>query len=188
MTSAKPGIRRLRDKNVGSPFFILEPTSLKDINLNRTVKAPPLGNSPEPRPAGTTPASIGKNTVKISNSALMINGARVVFWATLVITFIIAEMPAAHAPQLFPWDKAEHFTAFYVLTCLAIMAYPRVPLVMLGLWLSLFGGVIELVQALPFIHRDCDIMDWVADIVGVASACAPTFLDQWRRLAYSTGK
>ena len=110
------------------------------------------------------------------------------FWATLVITFVIAEMPATSAPRLFPWDKAEHFTAFYVLSFLAVAAYPRASLVMIGLWLSLFGSVIELVQALPFVRRDCDILDWVADVAGIASSFAPIFLNQWRKLAFWPGE
>jgi hypothetical protein len=115
----------------------------------------------------------------------MLGGARVVFWATLVITFVIAEMPPDKAPQLFSWDKAEHFTAFYVLSCMAIMAYPRTSLLVAGLWLSLFGATIELVQALPFIHRDCDIKDWIADVIGIASSFAPAIFYQWRRFVFS---
>ena len=126
--------------------------------------------------------------MKISNFAFVLSGARFVFWATVLVTFFIAEMPAARAPQLFPWDKAEHFAAFYVLSYLAMVAFPRAPLIILGLWLSLFGCAIELVQALPFIHRDCDIMDWVADIAGIVASFAPTFLTQWRKLAFSAGE
>jgi hypothetical protein len=113
----------------------------------------------------------------------MLYGVKVLFWATILFTFVSAEMPASRAPHLFPWDKAEHFVAFYVLTSLAAAAYPRVALVLLGLWLSLFGCVIELGQALPFIHRDCDIWDWFADSVAIAAALAPMLLDRWRRLS-----
>ena len=31
--------------------------------------------------------------------------------------------------------------------------------------LSLFGAFIEVAQATPIIHRDCDPLDWVADTV-----------------------
>lgn len=123
--------------------------------------------------------------MKLPSAISMISGARAAFWITLAVTFVLAEMPPAHAVQLFPWDKAEHFTAFYVLSCMAISAYPRASLLVAGLWLALFGAAIEIVQALPFIHRDCDIMDWFADITGIASAFAPTFIAQWRRFAFS---
>lgn len=116
-------------------------------------------------------------------SPYVLYGVRAFFWATIVFTFISAELPESHAPHLFPWDKAEHFVAFFVLTSLAAASYPRVALVLLGLWLSLFGCAIELVQALPFIHRDCDIWDWVADSVGIVAAMTPMLLDRWRRLS-----
>lgn len=121
----------------------------------------------------------------IPRPALLLHGVRAVFWLTVLFTFVSAEMPVAHAPHLFPWDKAEHFVAFFVLTSLAAAAYPRVPLVILGLWLSLFGCVIELVQALPVIGRDCDIWDWVADTTAILAALAPMLLDRWRRLNFS---
>jgi hypothetical protein len=123
--------------------------------------------------------------MKLPSPALMLSFARIVFWATLLITFVIAEMPPAEAPQLFSWDKAEHFTAFYVLSCLAIPTFPRTSLFVIGLWLALFGATIELVQALPFIHRDCDIKDWIADVIGISSSFVPPMLYQWRKLIYS---
>ena len=121
----------------------------------------------------------------IPRPALLLLGVRVVFWSTLLFTFLSAQLPETHAPHLFPWDKAEHFVAFYVLATLAAAAYPRVPLVVLGLWLSLFGCMIELVQALPFIHRDCDIRDWIADTLAVAAALAPMAVGRWRRLDFA---
>jgi len=116
-------------------------------------------------------------------SAFLSHGARIAFWAALLFTFVCAELPANRAPHLFPWDKAEHFAAFYIITALAAVAYPRVRLVILALWLSLFGCAIELVQALPFIHRDCDFRDWVADVSAIGAAMTPMLLDRWRKLS-----
>lgn len=103
------------------------------------------------------------------------------FWATLAFTFYMAVKPPGTGPGLFPWDKAEHFTAFYVLTGLAAAAFPRRPLWLVGLSLSAFGAFIELVQALPIVHRDCDVWDWVADTIGVLAVIAPTRLPGWRK-------
>jgi hypothetical protein len=114
---------------------------------------------------------------------ILLQGARVLFWTAVLVTFVSAQMPVTHTLRLFPWDKAEHFAAFFVLTLLAVAAYPRAPLVILALWLSLFGCVIELVQALPIIHRDCDIWDWVADSVGIGAALLPMLFDRWRRMS-----
>ena len=102
------------------------------------------------------------------------------FWATLAFTFYMAVKPVGNGPGLFPWDKAAHFTAFYVLMGLAAAAYPRRALWLIGALLSAFGALIELVQALPIVHRDCDFWDWVADTIGVLAVIAPALLPAWR--------
>ena len=122
----------------------------------------------------------------VPRPALLLLGVRLTFWLAVIFTFVCAEMPAGRAPQLLPWDKAEHFLAFYVLTSLAAAAYPRVSLAILALWLSLFGCAIELVQALPFIHRDCDFWDWVADTTAVGAALTPMLLDRWRKFSLAS--
>ena len=100
----------------------------------------------------------------------------------MVFTFVAAVMPPRDAPSLFPWDKAEHFAAFYTLTLLAIAAFPRRNLFIIAVLLSAFGGGIELVQALPMVGRDCDVWDWVADTIAVIAALAPIAAAKWRSL------
>ena len=97
-----------------------------------------------------------------------------------VITLAGAVMPPSEGLQLLPWDKAEHFLAFYVLTSLAVVAFPRGRLIMIAIVLSAFGGLIELVQALPIVHRDAAWGDWVADTVAVAAVFVPMALMRWR--------
>jgi len=75
--------------------------------------------------------------------------------------------PAGQAPTIMPWDKAEHFTAFLGLMLLSMVSFPRAPLWRIGAVLSFAGAAIELIQALPIIHRDCDVWDWVADTIGI---------------------
>lgn len=108
--------------------------------------------------------------------------ARWVFWLTGVGVFIAAVIPKEdHPPDIFGWDKANHFAAFYTLGVLGAAAFPRVSLLVLGACLSGFGAAIELVQAIPFVHRDCDVWDWVTDTVGVLAALCPLLLALWRR-------
>ena len=102
------------------------------------------------------------------------------FWATLAFTFYMAVKPVTGGQSLFPWDKAEHFTAFYVLTGIGAAAFSRRPLWLVGALLSAFGALIEIVQATPLVHRDCDFWDWVADTLGVLAVIAPTLLPAWR--------
>lgn len=85
------------------------------------------------------------------------------FWAALAFTFVMATLP--HPPRLpgNPVDKVQHIAAFAVLTALACIAWPTASRVRLLIALSGLGALIEIVQAIPALHRDSDIMDWVAD-------------------------
>lgn len=75
-----------------------------------------------------------------------------------------------HPPHLpvEPNDKVQHVTAFATLALLGSFAYPATALIQLLVRLSLFGAAIEVVQAIPVLHRDSDIFDWLADTVAVA--------------------
>jgi hypothetical protein len=112
--------------------------------------------------------------------SLLLALARIGFFAALAFTFYSAVIPPREAVQLVPWDKAEHFIAFYVLTGLAVVAYPKRNLLVLAALLSAFGALIEIVQGLPMVHRDRDFWDWVADTIAIASALAPMALVWWR--------
>lgn len=109
--------------------------------------------------------------------------AKLAFFAALLFTFYSAVIPPQHALQLVPWDKAEHFIAFYALTGLAAAAFPRRHLLVIALSLSGFGALIEIVQGLPMVHRDKDVWDWVADTLAIGAALAPMLLVWWRRVA-----
>jgi NADPH:quinone reductase-like Zn-dependent oxidoreductase len=64
---------------------------------------------------------------------------------------------------------AQHIAAFATLALLGSFAYPRAALIRLLLWLSLFGAFIEVVQAIPALQRDSDVLDWLADTAAVAA-------------------
>ena len=108
---------------------------------------------------------------------------RLALFAAVVFTFAMAVLPPGDGPELLPWDKAQHFLAFYVLAGLGAAAFPRQALWAPAVGLLAFGGLIELVQALPMVGRDSDFGDWVADAVGVAFALGPLGLGWWRRTA-----
>ncbi len=98
--------------------------------------------------------------------------ARLAFAAALAATLWFAFAPSRGGPPLLPWDKAEHYLAFFVLTGLAMAAFPKVPFVFVAAGMSALGAVIELVQGMPFVHRDCDVWDWVADTFAILSVAA----------------
>jgi len=76
-----------------------------------------------------------------------------------------------HPPEIpgEPSDKVQHITAFATLALLGSFAYPLTTLGNLLVRLSLFGAAIEIIQAIPVLHRDSDVLDWLADTIAVAS-------------------
>jgi len=95
--------------------------------------------------------------------------ARLLFWAAFVFAFVMAVLP--HPPEVpgEPNDKLQHIAAFATLALLSSFAYPATGLVRLLVRLSLFGALIELVQAIPSLHRDSDVKDWIADTLAAAA-------------------
>jgi hypothetical protein len=113
--------------------------------------------------------------------------ARAVLLAATAATLWFAFVAPGSGPSLLPWDKARHFLAFGVLATLALIAFPRANAAWLGLGLSLFGAFIEVVQATPLVHRDCDVWDWAADTIAVLAVLAVLATARLRaRLASST--
>lgn len=94
---------------------------------------------------------------------------RFAFWAAAIFAFVMAIIP--QPPQLpgEPSDKIQHMSAFVVLGGLAFFAYPRAKRLLIATGLSLFGAFIEIVQAIPSLHRDADVFDWIADTVAAAA-------------------
>jgi VanZ family protein len=93
---------------------------------------------------------------------------RIIFWVAAAFAFVMAVLP--HPPEVpgHPNDKIQHIVAFATLSLLGSFAYPRTDLTKLLVRLSLFGAAIEVVQAIPFLHRDSDVLDWLADTVAAA--------------------
>ena len=88
---------------------------------------------------------------------------RTIFWIAIVLSFLAAINP--QPPQLpgQPNDKVQHIMAFLMLGTLAFLAFPRSSPIKLLIGLSVFGALIEFTQMIPVLHRDGDVMDWIAD-------------------------
>jgi VanZ family protein len=100
----------------------------------------------------------------------MTSCARALFWAAAIFAFVMAVLP--HPPRVptDPSDKVQHILAFATLGCLAAWAFPKMGVVRLALALSAFGAVIEVIQLVPELHRDGELLDWAADTVAAALA------------------
>ena len=102
--------------------------------------------------------------------------AKALFWAAALFAFIMATLP--HPPHVPASDKVQHMVAFATLALLGSIAYSRLSTLRLLIGLSLFGAFIEVVQAIPALHRDSDVLDWVADTI--AAAVLLLILRWWR--------
>ena len=90
--------------------------------------------------------------------------ARLAFWGALLFAVVMAVLPKPpHTPIDQFGDKFEHMLAFGTLAALAAAGFLQTPLLRIAERLSFLGAMIEVVQSIPSLHRDCDIMDWVAD-------------------------
>jgi VanZ family protein len=114
------------------------------------------------------------NLRRIGNSRM----PKALFWAAALFSLVMALLP--HPPEIpgHPSDKIQHIAAFATLALLGSWAFPRMSLFRLLIALSLFGAAIEVLQAIPVLHRDSDIRDWLADTVAVG---AILLIARWRR-------
>lgn len=94
---------------------------------------------------------------------------KILFWACFLALNALALSPAPYLPPLDVlnwWDKAQHAIGFGTLTVLAVLAYPDVSKLRMGLMLVALGVLIEVLQYFSG-YRFGDWQDAVADGVGV---------------------
>jgi VanZ family protein len=89
------------------------------------------------------------------------------FWCALLFAYTVAILPSSEAPKIAQSDKVEHMIAFFTLSLLGKLAYPRMATFSLGLLLMGFGALIEFTQMIPALHRDGNIADWIADCAAI---------------------
>ena len=88
---------------------------------------------------------------------------RVAFWAAVIFAVTMALLPKPPPVMGEMGDKYQHMLAFACLTVLASLAYAKAPPLRIAERLSFVGALIEVLQSIPALHRDCQIMDWLAD-------------------------
>ena len=86
-------------------------------------------------------------------------------FAVAVLLFLTLA-PSNDLPEVDLWDKAEHASAWFVLTAIGLAFWPARPARVAAFALGL-GAVVEVLQwAMPF-GRDGDVRDLLADSVGI---------------------
>ncbi len=97
-------------------------------------------------------------------------------WSVLMLVAMSIPIPADTVPQVgkgflnIPTDKLAHaglFAIFAGLWSVALAGRKRW-IAWVGISGAVFGGLTEAVQAIPWLHREADWEDLVADVAGVA--------------------
>lgn len=69
-----------------------------------------------------------------------------------------------------PGDKVQHMIAFFTLGAVAAAGWRERTVLPLFAGLAAFGGAIEMFQAIPALHRDAELLDWLADMAAAIAA------------------
>ncbi len=101
---------------------------------------------------------------------------RFCFWAALAFALVMALLPEPPPLPGSVSDKLQHMMAFFTLAVLGSLAYPRVNPLVLALALFAFGGLIEVAQMIPILHRSSDMVDWAADMIAATAGLAAVTL------------
>lgn len=96
-------------------------------------------------------------------------GFKIALALAIVLAMTMALLPKPpHLPIDQFGDKVQHMLAFATLAALASFAYPAARGAKVLERLSFLGAMVEVLQSIPALHRDCDIRDWVADTIAIA--------------------
>lgn len=90
------------------------------------------------------------------------------FWTAAIFSFTMAVVEQPYFLPGNPSLRIQHVGAFLTLSVLAASAYPRVSLLVLFFLLSMFSGIIELVQLIPSLNRVSDWADFAVDTAVIA--------------------
>lgn len=98
--------------------------------------------------------------------------------ALFVGTHLPPRVAKALTSDLSIWDKLVHFVAYAGLATLITLSWStlraihRRELLAAAIALAVVGALDEWTQQLPGVNRTADVMDWVADILGVLCGLA----------------
>jgi hypothetical protein len=107
---------------------------------------------------------------------------RLVFWAALVFALTMGVLPKPPETPIDRFgDKFAHVFAFGTIAGLGALGFAPARRWQVAERLSFAGALLEVVQSIPMLHRDCDIRDWAADTLSiVAVTCFVSALQAYR--------
>lgn len=93
---------------------------------------------------------------------------RVLFWLALVFAVTMALLPKPPKTPIDNFgDKFAHMLAFATLAGLGSLGFGAARRWRVAERLSFVGAMIEVLQSIPALNRDCDVRDWIADTVSI---------------------
>lgn len=102
--------------------------------------------------------------------------SRSILWAVVVL--VLCTIPGKNIPEpdflrWLKWDKLTHVLLFGTLSYLLLLdasalTGKRLTVILLSITIA-YGGLIELIQSIPFIQRNADGRDVVANAIGALS-------------------
>ena len=96
---------------------------------------------------------------------------RPLFWLLLAFALTMALLPKPPSLPIDQFgDKFAHMLAFAALAGVANLGWREIPAWRIGLQLSAFGALIEIMQLITALHRDSDVRDWIADTLAIVVA------------------
>lgn len=99
--------------------------------------------------------------------ALILRCIPLAFYSGLVVTTVVCLMPSTSVPPAFQfWDKAQHSLGFAMLGVTGAFTFPN-RLRGLCIGLVLYGVATEVMQSTFITTRNGDVMDCLADAIGV---------------------
>lgn len=107
--------------------------------------------------------------------------ARLGFLASLTAILVAVYLPSSLVPRFARSHYLEHFAAFYVVLLAALAAMPRARLRRVAIGFVLFATALESSHLLGGALLEPLIMNWVADLGGLAAAIAPIVVERYRR-------
>lgn len=99
-------------------------------------------------------------------SPLISRLARIALVIAALVAFALAIMPTMPGPESMN-DKVNHALAFFVLAGLAHAGWPKAGPLRVFLLLTAFGALIEVAQYVMAAGRAAELLDLVADMVGI---------------------
>jgi VanZ family protein len=97
----------------------------------------------------------------------------IAFWVAFVFSMVMGILPKPPETPIDRYgDKFAHIMAFGTLAGLAALAFAPSMRWRVAERLSFAGALLEVIQSIPMLYRDCDIRDWVADTLAIIAVMA----------------